>query len=743
MGLGLQVYGIRHHGPGSARTLVRALDEQRPNIILIEGPPEANQLIDLAGSAEMKPPVALLVYVTDQPQRSVVYPFANFSPEWQAIHHGLRRNVPIRFIDLSQSVQFAMDLSDGHSVTSDTNFPMDPRTSLAQAGGFETGEQWWEEMIELRRESSSIFETIAEAMTVLREGKEPDTQLEQMREASMRHNIRQAIHEGYEKIAVICGAWHLPALTDLKSSRTADTLLLKGIKKVKTTVTWTPWTYSRLSSSSGYGAGITSPGWYEHLWEHDEGITERWMIKAARLLREHNLDLSPSHAIEAARLAQTLAALRNKHVPDLDEMDDAIQSVFSSGSDLPMRLIHHELTVGASIGTVPSDTPMVPLQADLNRQQAQLRLPMQTIPKSLDLDLRKPGDRDRSQFFHRCELIGLPWAVPERAGNVKGTFHEHWRLQWHADFVMLIIGASPNGNTVEEAATTLAISQADRTNSLSELAGLLERTMFAELPTSLHHVIEKIEHESAVVSDIAQMMDSLPSLVQICRYGNARKTDAAVVNTIVVSLAGRISIGLPSALVSLDDQSAKSMTARIGLVNSSISLLENRDIVDSWFSTITRLADSSLVHGLIAGRCYRILLDAGRIDRENCSNAMLRSLNVHGDHTVAAHWLEGFVEDNGYLLLVDDLLWDVINSWMMSLAEEVFLSVLPLIRRTFSTFSQPERRKVYERVQVLSDPLDRKSSYGRTSYSPEFATAPIPVLSKMLGLRPEVIEGLL
>ena len=52
--------GIRHHGPGSARAVRRALDVYRPDIVLIEGPPEADPLIALAGSTEMRPPVALL-----------------------------------------------------------------------------------------------------------------------------------------------------------------------------------------------------------------------------------------------------------------------------------------------------------------------------------------------------------------------------------------------------------------------------------------------------------------------------------------------------------------------------------------------------------------------------------------------------------------------------------------------------------------------------------------------------------
>ena len=35
-----QLYGIRHHGPGSARAVVQELDRQRPEVLLVEGPPD-------------------------------------------------------------------------------------------------------------------------------------------------------------------------------------------------------------------------------------------------------------------------------------------------------------------------------------------------------------------------------------------------------------------------------------------------------------------------------------------------------------------------------------------------------------------------------------------------------------------------------------------------------------------------------------------------------------------------------
>src|SRR5678815_5856550 len=79
------IFGIRHHGPGSARSLLRALDELKPDCLLIEGPPDADEIIPYAARAEMRPPVAILVHDAERPADAVYYPFAEFSPEWQAM----------------------------------------------------------------------------------------------------------------------------------------------------------------------------------------------------------------------------------------------------------------------------------------------------------------------------------------------------------------------------------------------------------------------------------------------------------------------------------------------------------------------------------------------------------------------------------------------------------------------------------------------------------------------------------
>lgn len=104
----VHIFGIRHHGPGSARSLRQALETLQPDTILVEGPPDADAALPWLINTDMQPPVALLIYAPDQPKEAVYYPFAIFSPEWQALHYGLTHGIPTRFMDFPQTHQFAI-----------------------------------------------------------------------------------------------------------------------------------------------------------------------------------------------------------------------------------------------------------------------------------------------------------------------------------------------------------------------------------------------------------------------------------------------------------------------------------------------------------------------------------------------------------------------------------------------------------------------------------------------------------
>src|SRR5439155_473401 len=163
-----------------------------------------------------RPPVALLAHAVDEPGRSAFWPLAEFSPEWVAIRWALEHEVPARFIDLPATHTLA-----GRK---------DPQDELGGGGGDGRGDDGDSPGCGGVGEGDAFapFLVLEEAMTALREaygsgGHDRDL----VREAYMRLQVRAAQRDFGDTVAVVCGAWHVPALRQ-KTAVAADRALVKG-----------------------------------------------------------------------------------------------------------------------------------------------------------------------------------------------------------------------------------------------------------------------------------------------------------------------------------------------------------------------------------------------------------------------------------------------------------------------------------------------------------------------------------
>jgi hypothetical protein len=741
----VHVLGVRHHGPGSARSVRAALEKLQPDVVLIEGPPDADALLPLAAHDEMKPPVALLVYSVDRPARAVFYPFAVFSPEWHALQFALDRSLPVRFIDLPQTHQLG-PADEGSQAGGEPEEPTageeartprgDPLGALARAAGYEDGEVWWEQLIEQRQSPENVFEAVLEAMSALREGEGELPLREARREAHMRRGIRQAKKDGFQRIAVVCGAWHAPALVKQRPAR-EDDALLKGLPKTKVAATWIPWTYDRLGWRSGYGAGVESPGWYAHLWLTPERPVTSWAARIAHLLRDEGLDASSANVIETVRLAEALAALRGLSTVGLGELRDAALSVLCGGDATPLALVHDKLEVGTGLGSVPSEVPSVPLARDLAASQKSLRLPPSSESKLQELDLRKDLDRERSRLLHRLRLLDIPWGTPEEdPRRTTGTFRETWRLKWEPELAVRVVEASLFGNTVESASVGRVVTRASEASELATLTALLEASLLAELPAAIDTVLRHVQALSTRSADVPKLLEAFPALAHAVRYGSVRETPTAPILAIADGLFERILIGLPGACVSLDDEAAHQRREQLRAVHAAVALLEGAERAEEWAEALGQLVHRDSVHGLVRGSALRLLVELGRVGDEELGTLSHRALSAAVPPSEAAAWLEGLVSGSALLLLHRQELWAALDGWLAGLTREAFVEQLPLVRRAFSGFSPSERRAMGERVKKLSTtPAAGSAGAAAEELDPERVAKVLPVLSMLLGVR--------
>ena len=745
----LRLFGIRHHGPGSAASLVAALDAFRPDVVLLECPADGEAALATLRDAALVPPVALLLYNPRQQGQASFLPFAEFSPEWQAVHWCFRNEAHLRCFDLPMALRFGLDnaaeTSASEAAASDPDSPgaegskqeepssstasmtgnpsflekgpapegsrevpagpdddlleADPVAYIARLAGYADSEQWWETHLEQAPGHADTFAVVLDMMTALRTGlARPESAETLLREAYMRETLRATLAQGYPRVAVVCGAWHAPVLTDPDAHKKEDKARLKGLKKVPVEATWIPWTYERLSFSSGYGAGVLSPAWYELLFAQPRAtVVTQWMVRAARLLRDQDLDASSAHAIEAVRLAHALAAVRGLQLPGIEELREAAVALLGHGYAEGLQVIEQQLVIGDKLGEVPPGQPATPLQQDLAQQQKALRLQPAPGRQPLALDLRQETHLRRSHLLHRLRLVAINWGQPQRVGGGKaGTFHEDWELEWPPEMALAVIEAGRWGNTVLAAAAARATARAAESPTLEAVSQLLDEALRADLGPALPALVARLESLGATTRDVTHLLAALPPLIQVLRYGNVRRTDTRQVAQVVRQLVPRLGIGLPAACAGLGPDAARPLLEKIEATHAALRLLQDADHEADWYAALAAVGRSAASSGLLAGAATRLLFDAQQADAEATAAALGLALAPAQPTAYATAWVEGFLRGSGLVLIHHPELFALLDTWLGALSEDAFREVVPLLRRAFAEFSRPERRQIME-----------------------------------------------
>lgn len=718
----LKIWGIRHHGPGSAKALLTALEAYQPDCILIEAPEDAQNLVKYIANEGLQPPVAMLLYNAKNLGQAAYFPFAVFSPEWQTAKWALSKNAELRFFDLPMSIQFSLsedkekqqqviDFQQNTAERSedffekiiDQKLDLDPLAHLARLAGYTDSERWWEVHFEQTAHPTAVFNTILEMMQALRTNlNRPETPETLMREAFMRRHIRQARKEGFERIAVVCGAWHAPVLAAVDAFKDAnDAAILRGVKKTTTKATWAAWSFDRLSRASGYAAGVVSPAWYSLLFEQREAASARWLTRAAQLLRAEDLNASSANIIEAVKLADTLAYMRSRQIAGLEELEEAALTCLTDGNTAPLSIVRQKLSIGDVVGRVPSEIPQVPLLHDIEACIKAARLTKEyetSLPTEKVLDLRKETQLNASYLLHRLDLLGINWGKVQSASRYQlGSFSEKWVLHWLPDFAIRIIERAMWGNTVEVAANQYLTQQLPQIENLKTLAELTDKTLKAHLTALVPTLLVRLRDVAALTQDVLVLMDALPPLVRIVRYGNVRKTDGAAVAQVLDALIPRICVGLPSLCENADDAACELIFNKLQNTNSAISLLSETEYTEGWVEMLKKIALPQVqAHPKLAGLSIRILFEKNIISLDKAAIAMRFALSKKQEIRQSAAWIEGFLNGSGLLLIHHIALWQMLNEWVGEIEMTELNSLLPVLRRSFANFTPAERRKMLE-----------------------------------------------
>jgi hypothetical protein len=746
----LHILGIRHHGPGSAALLRKALDLIDPACVLVEGPPEGDELIQYVADPDLKPPVAMLLHAVEEAELASFMPFAEFSPEWQAMQWALQHKRPVRFCDWPAAVSLAQKkATEEHSETETPPVRTDALDLLASAAGYEDGETFWNGLIEQHADAGqnalSVFASIETAMIEARAQENSDAQSPEeatrslQREAFMRSGIRAALKEFDRNIAVVTGAWHVSALRHLDNS-SEDRALIKDLSRVKIEATWVPWTDSRLSAFSGYGAGVISPGWYRHLWtlytrEKMAGAEEFasvWQSRTAFKLREEGFSAPTASAIEATRLALGLAAIRDLPMPGLAEMREASLAVMCDGNPVPLAMLERKLYIGERVGEIGDRIPQNPLARDLADWQRKTRLKPQDLELEIKLDLRSEAGLLKSTLLHRLNLIYVPWGKLTDAQAGRGTFREVWMIRWDPSYSVSLAAALVYGVTIEQAAANVTAKKASETTSITGLTGLIQSALVADLPETAASCIQQLQSVSVSSSDITDLMNAVSPLVRVLRYGTARRLPEDALRSLIVSISVEINAGARIGSRGLDEATAMARIVAMEAYDEALRIFADDALTASWRNELGRIVADDQVAPSIAGLSLRRLHDVRAWEPDRVAAEFARHTGSRQPKESGA-FLEGFLRGGSEVLLQDEPLLQLLDAWLCDLTDVDFTESLPLLRRSMSSFDTIARRRLLEQIQRGRQQSTGALSHDRTEENSAFEAA-LPLLYKILGL---------
>ncbi|MBI3465443.1 MAG: hypothetical protein HY000_20665 [Planctomycetes bacterium] len=756
----LHVFGVRHLSPSGAWHLRAFLDRVRPKVVLIEGLSDADGLIPDITRKDTQPPIAILAYTDALPVRTLVYPIARYSPEYQALVWADEHDARAEFIDLPSDVFLALqevkdnapheppapeqapaaggDESDAAEATGDESASDSPadavaeqnparpqgpekHTSLyerfARLAGEDNYETYWERHFEHNLSDDSYRLAAVEFGSGLREleDDEPRWRAENLvREAFMRRRIRETIESGVrpDQIVAVVGAFHAPVLTDEHPPMTDDELAT--LKRRTSKLTLMPYSYFRLSSQSGYGAGNHAPAYFELLWDALEagdlhGLPSRYLSLVARHLRSAGTHRSTAEVIEGVRLARTLSAFKDGLAPTLRDLQDAAVTLIGHGERSSVQEALARVEVGTAIGQLPKGVSRTSIQEDFDRELDRLKLEKYrtTVKQELGLDLRENRhaktpeaaflDLNRSSFLHRLRVLEIGFAQPAATRQQSATWAENWSVQWSPEAEICLVESVLLGETVELATAYKFKTRLENCTRVAESADMVRDACQCGLMQSMELARRRLQELAANSSEFPAVAHAAHQLGMIARYGDVRRFDPAPLLPLVEELFVQGSLALfPAA--NCDNSAAKAVVIAIDELNRVSLEYHDRVEEDLWVGELQKLAASDNRNPLLSGYASAILLERGLIASDELAREVSRRLSPGIDADLGAGWFEGLSLRNRYALLARQPLWAQLARYVASLDEPQFRRALVFLRRAFGPFSPREKRHIAENL---------------------------------------------
>lgn len=731
----VHLFPVRHHSPRAASCLRAWLERVQPELVLIEGPSDAESLIPIITDQESQPPIAILAYSTDGQPQSCMWPFARYSPEYEALRWARAHGVKTRFVDwpagaaLGAARQAAREAAMNAEVppavptpeeASDPDASVDTRhrhQDLAERFELRHFNEFWDAWFETPAYEPALFR---EAMTAFADyiapaaDRDPESAL---RDRIMAEAIEAAIQEGTapERIVAVLGAAHVAAI--LRGDPRVDTALPEAVPAALAVV---PYSYMRLSESSGYGAGNRAPWYYERVYENDLDFNQASLvvlIEFATSMRLRGFAVSLADVIEAYRLAVTLAGLRGKSAPGADELSEAACATITRGQEAPIREFLAPLMIGRRVGRLGSAAGRNSLQREFAEGLQKFGFPHRDELETVTLRLADTTQAAASLFLHRLRVADVPYASyagsqsvvsQAKQGDEAGGYgaltrvREHWQVQWTPATEVALAERVIYGENFAEVCERKLNESLQETKRASEATQLLVDAVLTEAMKATARALDAAERLSSTDDDVDSLSQAARTLAGLKSFGSSRPQLTQVAGTVDRLLVGtftRATLRLPLCL--LGDAEATAPACRAMTVLQELALSQAGLDRGAWFTGLHGISADETVEPTASGTAAALLYLARECNDEHLRALLDRRLSDTITPARSADFLAGFFSVNALVLLKNRDIVAALSSFLAGLSGEAFRDTLPALRRAFAVLGASERRFLLEHLVAL------------------------------------------
>lgn len=739
-------FPVRHHSPAVARHLSAVIQERKPKLIFIEGPHEANHLIQFVVDAQTKPPVAIYSSYRDDgnllglagvcspsadiPARFACwYPLVAYSPEYVALQLAARHKIDAMFIDLPHYAQIPAIRSapptspDDDDHAADKSQPPERKRAdvvqreddrllvesgffqhLAVVAGYRSWAEAWDSLFELRaldadteafRRELATFCAAARA-TSSRQRLAADGTLD--RERFMLRTIRETLRAKKLKpqdAMVVCGGFHL--FLDREDEQAPPE---PPPGTVITSVV--PYSHFRISELSGYGAGNRAPQFYQTCWElwneeRGEDLLAEHVVAVLKHARKAGEPLSSADAIAVSQHARMLARLRGRSSPVLDDIHDALVTCCCKGDPaddgVPLRRAMDAADIGSRLGRVTPAMGQLPIISDFYGQLDELALG-EVMGKekrlALQLDKREPRDARRSALLHRLSFLEIPLAKLVDSSTtelVSGTiFRERWDLRWTPKVDADLIERNIYGDTIEAAA--LAQLEEDLARHRQHAGKTCERLVWS-INMDLPEMMQRAETACGLAIDedarFVSLCEALTHLTVIDRYAEYRGLSRTRLDDLIVRCYDRACFSVADVANVPEDQQAEVVDRLKSLAEVLLRDETSRGLDRALFAQHVRLAAKQTTVPFLRGAFVGMLAEIREVPAGELAAEISALARGPVDQMVTAgDLIDGILAvSRTSLMLGADALIAAMDELLQVAEWDCFLTMVPRLRAAF------------------------------------------------------------